>query len=332
MVLCLPHLKSSHLKRLLGIGWLALPRLVGAQYPGDITSDMYNKEMRDLLERAPRSALVSGSLPIVPPRADWQLGMISWVAIDNEGLIYLLHRGRAADPLVVVDGDGRVVRSWGAGHFVMPHAVRIDPDGNVWTTDASTSIVTKFARDGRKLLEIHVGGLPADCGNPNPFCGTTDVAFGPNGRVYIADGYRNARVLEYSQSGTKLREWSTAAPGTSTFARAHSIAVDNDGVIYVADRENGRVQRFDPDGRLLGDWPRLGRPYGLSLAPDGLWVATLPVVEPWTLGFLVKVDPKSGRVLEHLPTAGIHGLHAEADQLIVAPGLDGRPLVFRRRP
>ena len=321
----------SQLKRLLTIGFLALPgEFLGAQYPGGITAEAYHQEMLALLERSPRSTLSGASLLIVPPRANWQLGMISWVAMDREGLLYVLHRGGTIDPVVVVDRHGSVVRSWGAGQFAMPHAIRIDPDGNVWTTDARTSVVTKFARDGTKLLEIHVDGIPADCGNPNPFCGTTDVAFGPNGRVYIADGYRNARVLEYSPSGTKIREWSTAAPGTSMFARVHSIAVDNTGVVYVADRQNGRVQRFDAEGRLVGDWSRLGRPYGLSLATDGLWVATLPVVEPWTSGFLIKVDPESGRVLEHLSAGGIHGLHAEADRLIVAPGLDGRPLVFRR--
>ena len=106
--------------------------------------------------------------------------------------------------------DGKVVRSWGKGMYTTPHAIRLDPQGNVWTTDAASSMVYKFSPEGKTLLQIEVGGQPTPCGG---FCSTTDIAFAPNGHLFIADGYRNARILEYSADGKKLREWGSAGTG-----------------------------------------------------------------------------------------------------------------------
>ena len=315
--------------------FVGLATVAAAQLPGNVTPEAYDKEMKSLLEQATLAKLTGTPQPIVPLTPDWQLGMISWAAMDREGVLYLLQRGKAADPVVVVDRSGRVVRSWGSGRYSMPHSIRIDPQGNVWTTDARTSTVTKFAPDGKVLLEIAVGGVPEGCGTPsapNPFCGTTDVAFGKDGHVFVADGYRNARVLEFAADGAKIREWSTATPGTAMFARAHSIAVGDDGVVYVADRENARIQRFSAEGKLLGEWGRLGRPFALAMASDGLWVASLPVVEPYNLGNLIKVDLQTGKPLERASLPGVHGLYAGRDAVVITPGVEGRPLVFRRNP
>jgi hypothetical protein len=107
------------------------------------------------------------------------MGMVSWVTSDKNGLIYLLQRGDNADPVIVVNKDGRVLRSWGKGMYTMPHAIRIDPQGNVWTTDAASSMVYKFTPDGKTLMEIRVGGQPTPY--RHNFCGTTDIA-APEGR------------------------------------------------------------------------------------------------------------------------------------------------------
>ena len=116
-------------------------------------------------------------------------------------MIYLLQRGDKADPVIVLDRDGKVVRSWGKGMYTTPHAIRLDPQGNVWTTDAASSMVYKFSPEGKLLLKIEVGGQPAPCGG---FCSTTDIAFASDGHLFIADGYRNARILEYTADGKKL--------------------------------------------------------------------------------------------------------------------------------
>ena len=171
--------------------------------------------------------------------------------------------------------------------FTMPHSIRIDPQGNVWTTDAATSMVYKFTPSGRKLMEIAVGGLPSQCmdqqinpeserpSGPNDFCGTTDVAFAPNGHVFITDGYFNNRVMEYSADGTRLNEWGSAGTGPGQFRLPHSIVIDETGVIFVSDRENGRIQRFDLTGKYLGEWPHLGRIYSLKISDDA--TAKLPM-------------------------------------------------------
>jgi len=151
-------------------------------------------ELRALASRSPRLALESVPVKVQPPGPGWELGMVSWIAVDRDGLIYLLQRGDKADPIIVLDREGRVLRSWGKGLYTMPHSIRIDAEGNVWTTYAATSMVIKFTRQGKKLLQIPVGGQPVP--SRNNFCGTTDSAFAPNGHIFISDGYANARVLE----------------------------------------------------------------------------------------------------------------------------------------
>src|SRR5215471_12987147 len=102
------------------------------------------------------------------------LGTVSSVAADQNGVIYVLQRGDKADPVIVVDREGRVLRSWGKGMFTVPHSVRVDPEGNVWTVDAGSSVILKFSPQGKKLQQIDVGEVaPAErCAFPT-LCGTT---------------------------------------------------------------------------------------------------------------------------------------------------------------
>jgi DNA-binding beta-propeller fold protein YncE len=255
--------------------------------------------------------------------------MVSWVATGPDGLIYLLQRGENADPVLVVDRNGTIVRSWGKGMYVTPHAVRIDPQGNVWTTDAASSMVYKFSPQGAKLLEIEVGGQPTPCGR---FCSTTDVAFAPNGNVFIADGYRNARILEYTPQGKKVREWGTAGTGPGQFRLPHSIQVDGNGVVYVADRENGRIQRFDLEGRYQGEWSQYGKTFGLKLDGDAIWLSTIPRGPNSVPGWLIKLDRRSGKILGAVDSEGNHGMDVLPNgELLSAPGPNNTPQRFRAR-
>ena len=290
-------------------------------------------DLRAIVRQAARLPLEPTEITPTPPRDGWAMGMVSWVAADRNGLIYLLQRGDKADPIVVMNSsDGKVVRSWGAGLYVMPHAIRIDPQGNVWTTDAASSKVIKFSPTGMKLMEIAVGGQPTPC--RNNFCGTTDIAFARNGHLFISDGYANARILEYTGDGTKIREWGTAGTGPGQFRLPHSIQIDEDGVIYVADRENGRVQRFDQGGKYLGEWPAFGKTFGLKLMPGALWLATQQRNEPnLSPGWLMKIDRTSGAVLGYVEVTGVHGMDVMPNgELLVGPGPDAKaPQWFRLR-
>jgi DNA-binding beta-propeller fold protein YncE len=285
--------------------WLISLTLV-AQTPDDAAKAQATAHLRALLDAAPRAILQRTELTVQAPSEGFELGMISWVDVDRKGNIYLLQRGEKADPVVVVDRQGRVLRSWGKGLYQIPHSIRIDPAGNVWTTDAASSTILKFTPEGKQLMRIEVGEQPT--GRTSRFVGTTDIAFGPHGRLFIADGYGNARILEYTPDGKRVRQWGTAGSGPGQFRLPHGIAIDRDHIIYVADRENGRVQKFDLDGKYLGEWP-LGRTYSVRATGDAIWASMQPIDTPVpSPGWIVKLDRKTGRVLGSVESNGLHSV------------------------
>jgi streptogramin lyase len=294
--------------------------------------DAAETALRALVAAAPRVGQDPAALVVKPPAAGFALGMVSWVATAADGTVYVLQRGDKADPVLAVGPDGTVKRSWGRGLYVMPHAIRVDPQGHVWTTDAASSHVRKFTSDGRELLDIAVGGQPTPC--RNNFCGTTDVAFAASGHVFVADGYANARVIEFTADGQRVREWGTAGTGPGQFNLPHSIQIDAAGVVYVADRENGRVQRFDQSGRFLGEWTGFGKTFGLKADGSAMWLATQPRQQPnLSPGWLLKVDGASGRLLGWAPSVGNHGMDVMADgTLLLGPGPGLVAQRYRRTP
>ena len=290
--------------------------------------DAQNAALRTLLASSPRLPLTSRALPAKPRQDGWALGMVSWVASDSAGLVYLLQRGDKADPVVVLNAEGEVVRSWGKGMYTMPHAIRLDPQGNVWTTDAASSMVYKFSPQGQLLMKIEVGGQPTPCGN---FCSTTDVAFAADGHLFIADGYRNARILEYSADGKKIKEWGTAGTGPGQFRLPHSIQIGPDNTVYVADRENGRIQRFDRNGTFMGEWSQYGKTFGLKLVGDAIWLSTIPRGPNTAPGWLIKIDRSKGTVLGYVDSQGNHGMEVMASgDLLLGPGPDQTPQRYSR--
>ncbi len=134
-----------------------------------------------------------------------ELGMVSWLAHDSKtGITWLIQRGDKADPVLAVDRQGRILHSFGRGLYKIPHSIRLDPNGYIWTVDAGNSRIIKFSPAGKELLHFDVGGQPKS--PESPFDGTTDIAFA-KGRIFISDGYANARILEYTAEGKKVREW-----------------------------------------------------------------------------------------------------------------------------
>jgi hypothetical protein len=270
-------------------------------------------KLRSMIEASPKLSLEQTDLMIKLPEGQ-ELGMVSWVARDPKtGVTWLLQRGDKADPVLAVDKEGRVLHSFGKGLYKIPHALRLDPQGNVWTVDAASSTVIKFSPKGEKLLQIDVGGQPESA--RSAFRGTTDVAFGPRGRIFIADGYANARILEYTADGKKVREWGSAGTGPGEFHLPHSIVVDENNILYVADRENGRIEKFNLDGKFLGEFPNLGRTYSLKLGAHGtLWAGMQPLSEPTgSPGWVVKLDRKTGKILGYVPVTEKGGLHSVED-------------------
>ncbi len=277
------------------------------------------ERLTTLIRNSPRLPLQASPLAIQTTAPAWNTDYISSVAAGPDGLTYLIHRNLQQDPVVVIDGKGHIVRSWGKGLYTNPHAIRIDPAGNVWTVDSGSSVIMKFSREGKLLLRFEVGELPEGA---RGFRGTSDIAFGPNGRVFIADGYGNARILEYNSQGKRVHAFGSAGTGPGQFNLPHGLAI-RDGIIYVADRQNGRIQRFDLQGKYLGEWNHLGKTFSISVARDGnLWIGTHPrnVVNE-APGWLVNVDRASGKVIGYVDSPGLHSVDApRAGGILSDPG------------
>lgn len=205
------------------------------------------------------------------------LGQATGVDVDSKGNVWVFHRaGREwSDPFPqepigpptvwVFDGpSGRLVKSWGANLFVMPHGLTIDRDDNVWLTDVGLHQVFKFSPDGHLLLalgEARVAGK-----DDTHFDKPTDVAVARDGTFFVSDGYGNSRVLHFSADGKLIRTWGTKGNGHGEFHLPHGIAIDDRGRVLVADRTNARVQVFDQSGRFLDQWhgAEIGRPYAVA--------------------------------------------------------------------
>jgi outer membrane protein assembly factor BamB len=274
--------------------------------------------LRSIAAETPALPLERVEIKLTPPTL---LGDISAMTTDKQGNIYIFHRpkeGTLQDPVVVVDSKGKFLRAFGKGMNPMAHGIKIDPAGNVWTIDAHTSMVRKFTPQGKLLLEVSVGDIP----DPNrAFCGATDIAFKKDGHFYIADGYCNARFIEYDAQGKKVREWGKKGKGPGEFQLAHDVSVAADGTIFVADRENGRVQWFDPDGKYLGEKHFGGQLFSAQVAANGMvYVGTHARGVDYPVDSNVfEFDPKSGKIIGRVETFA-HQLTVGADGTLY-PGL-----------
>lgn len=275
----------------------------------------------------PKLAFELTELKVNPPVS---LEGISAVAADSKGNIYVLHRPSNGDPVVVIDSKGNFLRSWGKGMFTIPHGIRLDKKGNVWTVDAHTSVIYKFTPEGKKLLEIKVGGIPR---SDYDFCGAADLAFAKNGHIFVADGYCNARVIEYNSKGKKLHEWGKAGSGPGEFNIVHSIAISPQGYVYVADRENGRIQWFNQKGKFLGLRTYGGQLFSVAFSQLGeLYISTsFKDGTPDELVNIIKIDPVSGKMLGRMEGFA-HELSITPDgALLPATRSDLLPLVRLRK-
>ncbi|MEP7364750.1 MAG: SMP-30/gluconolactonase/LRE family protein [Acidobacteriota bacterium] len=300
-----------------------------AQPPASLNLAAEAAKLQALVAATPHLSLSKTVLKVQPPSPGWEMGFPSAVASDASGVIYILQRGEKADPVLAVNRDGHILRSWGKGMYTIPHSIRVDPAGNVWIVDAASSKITKFTPLGKQLLEIVVGGQPAA---KNGFNSTTDIAFGPDGRLFISDGYGNARVLEYTATGQRVREWGKAGNGPGELNLPHGIAIDAEGIVYVADRENGRVQRFSLDGRFLGLWDFHGKVFSIAAAKDSIWIGTQHFNEPnGAPGWFFELDRRTGKPKGYVETyQGQHVLNLTADGGLLAGARPDTVLWFRK--
>jgi DNA-binding beta-propeller fold protein YncE len=257
--------------------------------------------------------------PQLPP--GMRLAGVSGVATDSKGLVFVLHRG--ADPALVFEPSGRFVRTFGKGLFKSAHGLRIDRDDNIWATDNADHLVFKFDHAGKVLMTLGERGVAGE--DERHFNKPADVAFGDNGTFFVADGYGNSRVVKFDKDGRFLLAWGKKGKGEGEFVIPHNVRLDSKGQVYVADRENDRVQVFDQNGKFIRQFGGFA-PFGLFVTPGDEMFATDgrahnvhrltlngKILETWG-----KRGPEAGNFF--LP----HGITVGADGAVYVTEVDGK--------
>lgn len=249
-----------------------------------------------------------------------RMGAPSSVAFDAKGHMLVFNRGE--HPIMEFDEKGVFVRSFGEGRYTRAHGMRLDPDGNIWTTDVNGHTVTKLNPNGDVLLTL---GTRGQSGAWDEAAGTrllfepADIAFAPNGDVFIVQGHGrgDGKVLRFDKSGKFIKQWGGKGAAEGQFDQPHSILVDRQNQVYVADRENRRVQIFDMDGKFIKAWKFAGLPCGLLVGPDRqMYLAT------GFSGQILRLDA-NGKAVAAMgqPGKGL-GEFGEAHYMAIAPSGD----------
>jgi sugar lactone lactonase YvrE len=208
---------------------------------------------------------VDPTWPQKPKGFTWEA--VTGLSVDKNDHVYVFTRG--TPPVQVYDAAGKLVRAWGEEHVKSSHQLRLDPEGNVWVADIGHHQVMQFTPTGRLLRSLGTKGVTGK--DEKHFNMPTDVAVTPDGDIFVSDGYGNARIVHFDRKGKYVKEWGTLGSKPGEFSIPHAI-VHAKGRLYVADRNNARIQVFDTSGKLLDVWSNLMVPWGLSLTgKDELW-------------------------------------------------------------
>lgn len=188
--------------------------------------------------------------------------------------------GASVDPIFQLDPLGKVLKNFGAGLFVSPHKLTVDAEGHLWVADNASHQVFKLSQDGKILLTLGKKGVAGS--GMDEFDAPTEVAVAVNGDIFVGDGHSgggaatgNARIMKFDRSGKFLQSWGGKGMGPGEFDVVHTLALDSRGRLFVGDRQNNRVQIFEPDGTFVAQWLQFGRPSGMYIdtTSDTLYVA-----------------------------------------------------------
>ena len=256
----------------------------------------------------------------------WSFKEAAAVGADSNDKVYVFSRGE--HPMMVFDRDGNFLRSWGEGIFPRAHGITMGPGDTIFCTDDGDHTVRKCTLDGKVLFTLGISGKPAQFMSGSPFNRCTHVAIDPrNEDFYVSDGYGNARVHKYSPDGKHLFSWGESGTGPGQFNIAHNVCTDREGWVYVADRENHRIQVFDPQGKFETQWIDMARPCGLFIDKSGdpsgqqrvyvgeLGVAIGPNDQAYGLGPRITIMDIKGNTLAKLGD----GPEGEAPGQFIAP-------------
>jgi hypothetical protein len=230
-----------------------------------------------------RTTLEWGTLP---EGRKW--GASAGIAVAPDGRIWNVERcgsnscvGSDVDPILEIDPkSGAVLRHFGKGIFVQPHGLHVDREGNVWVTDGQGrdgkgQQVFKFSPDGKLLLTLGKAGVAGP--GTDTFEAPNAVVVAPNGDIFVGEGHNptlgNSRILKFDRRGRFIKVIGRMGSGPGEFIEPHGLAMDSRGRLFVADRSNNRIQILDQDGRFIAEWKQFGRPSGVYIKDDVLYVS-----------------------------------------------------------
>jgi len=201
-----------------------------------------------------------------------------------------VNRGDAKPPILEFDPSGKLLKRLGVGLFAHPHGFTVDRDGNLWTTDTNDDAtilgipatnadgvlmgqeVLKLSPAGRVLMTIGKEGIAGN--GPDTFDRPTGVAVARNGDVFVADGHspnkhNSARVVKFTREGKFIKTWGKMGSDPGDFKEPHDICIGGSQQhVYVADRQNNRIQVFDQDGKFIAAWPQFGQASSVFVDKD----------------------------------------------------------------
>ncbi len=195
-------------------------------------------------------------------------GWVSGLAVDKDDNVWFFRKG--PDPVQCYAADGTFIRSWGKGEFDSPHQMRIDHEGNIWLADFGQHVIEKYTPEGKRLMTLGTRGESGD--DETHFFRPTDMAITPTGDIFVTDGYGNRRIVHFDSAGNFIKAWGEYGTTPGKFVLPHAIALDSQGLLYVADRNSGRIQIFQQDGTFVDQWEGILMPWGLSITDkDEIW-------------------------------------------------------------
>jgi sugar lactone lactonase YvrE len=249
------------------------------------------------------------------PQSNFGWGPMSGVAVDARDNVWILAR---ANPSVrVYRPDGKLIRAWGTGLLDTPHQIKLDRQGNVWLADVGNHVVMQCTPEGKIIRTL---GTRGEAGaDERHFNRPADMVITPEGDVFVADGYGNARVVHFDKNGKFVNTWGKLGAKPGEFSLPHAIAVDSRGRLYVADRNNVRIQVFDQTGKFLDEWRNIIVPCAFAMTKDDdLWVCgSSPMT--WRAGDRVLGYPPNDQLFMKFNTSG------KLLQLVAIPkGADGK--------
>lgn len=229
------------------------------------------------------------------------------VAINSKGHIFILNRGN--HPLLEFLPDGSFVRSLGEDSpiFRVPHSIRFDSSDNLWYVGAADNLVVKF--DPKLRVQQALGrreepwvymthGIERAIPPPSNFYQPTDTVVGPDGSTYVTDGYGNSRVVKFTKEGNLVKYWGDRGTKPGQFNTPHSIVMDANSNLYVADRQNDRVQVFTSDGEFKQEWKLPGPAWSLCITPG-----PTPAIFVGSVGKVYKLD-LTGKIVGQMGKLG----------------------------